>query len=129
MIYQHLIEISISAPLKAPSGANSYWTFYISLDTALEQMVKTIPEITDQREIKIGEVGKRLNPSLVLGRAYVFSAMIVLHTIDAEKNPVAREKCVQASKWMARDVKVAGSTHFLYSHACLGVSVLKLFPV
>lgn len=95
----------------------------------MEQMAKTIPEITDQREIKVGEVGKRLNPSLVLARAYVHSAMIIIHTIDAEKSPVAREKCVSASKRMARDVQQLGSTYFLYSHACLGVSALRCLSV
>lgn len=103
------------------SPTDAFWTVYISIDNALDQVLKTMPDITDQREIEDGEPGKRLNPSLVLARSYVHSAVIVLHSVESENNALAYERCLAASRSMARDVELVGDVSFIYAHACLGV--------
>lgn len=105
---------------------NIYWTMHLSIDNALTRVLKTFPEITDQREILRGEEGKSVNPSLVLARSYVHCAFIVLHSIDADpvRNPIAYDKCLVASRKIASDIRTVGNVSLLYSHACLGVSHL-----
>lgn len=85
-------------------------------------MLVTLPELTDQREIAPNEEGKDINPSLVLVRAYLHAAVIVLHSIDADptRNKQSYDRMLRASRMMAADVRLVGNTRFLYSHACLG---------
>ena len=131
----------IFSPL-GPVLSDTYWSTYVSVDLAVTQVFRTLPDITDQRELHEAERDVKLNPSLLMGRCYILTTLIILHSIDANKvyddpgNPVsdaqrkldeargqlAREKTVMVARLMAKDIRRVEDTSFLYSHACLGVS-------
>lgn len=132
----------------APQPCDAYWSTYVSIDTAVTEVFRTIPDLSDQRELHVAELNVKLNPSLVLARAYIQSTLIILHSIDAEREydgltprsenqialdesrkVLARDKTVLAARLMAKDIRRVEDTSFLYSHACLGVSSRRASPL
>lgn len=134
--------------LQPPSPCDAYWSTYLSIDSAVTEVFRTIPEITDQRELHTAELDVKLNPSLVLARGYIQATLIILHSIDADREydpaiprseaqqvldesrrQLARDKTILAARLMAKDIRRVEDTSFLYSHACLGVSFTLPFPL
>ena len=107
----------------------------------MTQVFRTIPEITDQRELHEAELDVKLNPSILMARGYIHATLIILHSIEADRvyDPaiprsetqrvldearmqLARDKTIMAARLIAKDIRRIQDTSFLYSHACLGVS-------
>ena len=135
-----------SFPLQDQIADDAYWSIYVSVDTAASVILRTLPDISDQRELHEAELGVRTSPSLVLARSGTLTTILVLHSIDADRaspfdtpsaisqqtlnegrRTLAREKRIMAARLLAKVTKRVHDATNLDFHAFMGVNSLPYF--
>jgi len=126
----HCLFLYFPFSFLARKPGDTYWTTFLSVENALREVQRTMPDVRDQREITPGEQDKRIHPSLLLGRACNQAATILLNLSNAhdgngnEKNSYAKDQALETTRRMAEDVRqFSPLATFRSYHLCLGVCV------
>lgn len=109
----------------AQQVCNVFWTKFHSAESALDNVRRTLPDITDQREIAEGERIKRFHPTIVQAKSCNQVSLALLYLASAEHcaDARSREKALAMTHQMAEDSrKMSTVATFKSFSTCHGVS-------
>lgn len=113
MIRTYIVLLLLPTLLARKPG-DAYWTTFLSVENALQEIRRTMPEVSDQR-------GDVLPPSLVW-RGCNQAATIILSLSKTDQNSYAKDKALEMVHRMAEDARhFSPMSMFRSFHPCLGV--------
>ena len=94
----------------------------MSVENALLQFQRTMPDAGIGRPIPGSENSSSFNPMLLVVRATVLSAFLKLYMVDWETDAQSRGKAMSVISEMANDMRAISGTPLGQSSMCIGVS-------